>query len=108
MDDLTPEQIIGIAAACVAGVAGLGVFLFWWTSPRAFAIYFGCKLRSSPKPQKKGRYVRKSSDKTADTEYYRNPIVIGRAKVADVVPVSPLKVQRTRKEFTATPVVVVK
>ena len=107
MDSLTPEEIISIAAGVIGAFAGLVLLTFYLLWPREFAVLFGCKLRSSPKP-KRGRYVRRASDKTADTEYYRNPIVIGRAKVADVVPVTPLKVQRTRKEFTATPVVVVK
>ena len=107
MDSLTPEEIISIAAGVIGLFAGLVLLVFHLMWPREFAVLFGCKLRSSPKP-KRGRYSRTSVDKTTDIEYYRNPVVIGRAKVADVVPASPLKVQRIRKEFTVAPIPVVK
>lgn len=107
MDSLAPEEIISIAAGVIGAFAGLVLLTFYLLWPREFAVLFGCKLRSSPKP-KRGRYARKASDKTTDIEYYRNPVVLGRARVADVVPVSPLKVQRTRKEFTVAPIKILK
>ena len=115
MDDITPEQIIAIAFGCFVGASGLGVLLFWWTSPRAFAIFFGCKVRSAPRVTTTGRQVKREriSNLADKLELQQNPILILQDKkstVASVLPpaVTPMRVYRPasvrKKEFTVSPI----
>ena len=115
MDDITPEQIIAIAFGCFAGLSGLGVLLFWWTSPRAFAIFFGCKLKSAPKITPSGRREKpksKVSSLTNKLEIEYNPIMILTDPKVEPAParptvMTPLRVYRPasarKKEFTVAP-----
>ena len=102
MDDLTPEQNIAVAAACVEGVAGLCVLAFRCVYPRHFAAYFGCKVASAPKPQTGRRSTPKLLiDKPLELQ--RNPILILQDRKVQEDAAIPLKVYRTRKEFTVVP-----
>ena len=113
MDDITPEQIIAIAFGCFAGLSGLGVLLFWWTSPRAFAIFFGCKVRSAPRITTNGRREKprsKVSSLTNKLELQNNPIMIlqdPKVEAARPPVLTPLRIYRPasarKKEFTAAP-----
>jgi len=112
MDDITPEQIIAIAFGCFAGLSGLGVLLFWWTSPRAFAIFFGCKVRSAPRITPSGRREKPKSKVSALTnklELQQNPILVLTDPKSPPIQTPPtaLRVYRPasarKKEFTAAP-----
>ena len=109
MDDITPEQIIAIAFGCFVGLSGLGVFLFWWTSPRAFALFFGCKVKSAPRITTTGRQAKREriSNLADKLEVAHNPILILQDKKVPVVP-PPMRVYRPasarKKEFTVAPI----
>lgn len=103
MDDLSPEAIIGIAAGVVAGVAGIGVGVFWYACPRACAIYFGRKVpKLKPRP--------KAVLKPDVLEISQNPLVVYPRKPhahalpfeVDVDAVN--KIRRLKQEFKAPPV----
>lgn len=102
MDDLSPEAILGIAAGVVAGVAGLGVGVFWYACPRACAIYFGRKVpKLKPRP--------KAAPRSDVLELSQNPLVVYPRKPhahalpweVDIDAVN--KIQRLKREFKATP-----
>lgn len=103
---MDPEAIIGIAAACVAGLAGLGTLTFYLLYPRHFAAYFGCKIRSAPKTTAKGKRQKALAPKTDAVELQRNPILVlqdRKAAMNTVLP--PLKIYRPpRKEFKVAPI----
>ena len=105
MDDLTPEQVLGIAAACVVGVVGLGALACRCLYPREFAVFFGLKLRSTPRSAPRGRRPKPvASD--APIVLVDNPVVVKQARIRDVLSQdTPLKVKRMRKEFSVARVV---
>ena len=103
MDDLSPEAIIGIAAAVVAGVAGIGVGVFWYSCPRAFAIYFGRKVPKRKTPRAK------AVPKPDVLEISQNPLVVyPRKQHAHALPYevdidAVNKIRRLKQEFKAPP-----
>ena len=101
MDDLSPDAIIGIAAGVVAGVAGLGVGVFWYACPRSFAIYFG-RPRPPPAPRPK------LTLKPDVLQISQNPLVVYPRPHAAALPRevdidSVLKIRRLKQEFKAAP-----
>lgn len=97
MDDLSPEAILGIAAACVAGLVGLGALTVRFACPRVFAAHFGIR---APKTTHCGKTVVLKDDTVIQIS--QNPIVLRahtRALPHEVDLDSFLKVQRLKREF---------
>ena len=70
MDDLSPEAILGIAAAVVAGATGLGLLAVRLACPRMYAATCGTRV-PAPKFKPREKAVRPDT-----LEISHNPMVV--------------------------------
>lgn len=104
MDDLSPEAILGIAAACVAGLVGVGALVVRFACPRVFAAHFGVR---APKTKRQSVKVPTAPVVTHNPMLIvpvQNPIALrtqARALPREVDIDSHLKVQRLKQQFKA-------
>lgn len=87
MDSLPPEQLVGIAAGVIAVFIGFIVFTYYLLWPSDFASFFGCKIRSAPKTNPRGRRPNIVPAPNDSLELHHNPIIILQdRKVAEMTP----------------------
>lgn len=102
MDDLSPEAILGIAAACVAGLVGLGALVVRFACPRVFAAHFGLPAPKVRRQTAKVPVLPVVSHNPMLVVTTQNPIAMrtkSRALPREVDIDSFLKVQRLKREF---------
>lgn len=106
MDDLSQEAILGIAAACVAGLVGLGALVVRCACPRVFAAHFGLRAPKTRRQTAKVPVLPTVSHNPMLVVTTQNPVALrtqARALPREVDIDSHLKVQRLKREFKASP-----